>query len=123
MKVAMRTLLLLPALALSGCALSTYCEGEQRYQAAESYPPLQGVEGVKVPESQAALRIPPPPPNAVAYGETYKDEDGDDAVRCLDKPPAMPEPPAPKPEAAKPAAATPPAAAPPTAETPAPAPG
>lgn len=113
-----RTLSLLPVLALAGCAVSSYCEGEQKYHAAPSYPPLQPVDGVRLPESQAALRIPPAPANAVAFGETYTDEDGDEAVRCLDKPPVMPPPAVPK--AAEPAAAPAAApAAPAPAETPA----
>jgi len=90
MKPAMKILFLAPALALAGCAVNSYCEGEQDYAKAQSLPPLQDVEGAKVPESPSALKIPPPPQNPVAFGETYKDEDGDDAIRCLDKPPEMP---------------------------------
>jgi hypothetical protein len=112
-----RTLLLLPALALAGCAVSSYCEDEQKYQKAVSYPPLQPVEGIKLPDSQAALRVPPAPPNAIAFGERYIDEDGDEAVRCLDKPPLIPPPTVPKPAEAPAAAPAAPEAAP--AETPA----
>jgi len=117
MKLSMTFLALAPAL-LAGCAASSYCTGEQKYQKAGSVPSLQGVEGLQLPDSATALKIPPPPAKAVAYGEVYTDEDGDEAVRCLDKPPAMPPvtppaaPPAPAPAAA-PAAGTPPADAPP----------
>ena len=90
MKTVTRTLALLPVLALAGCAVNSYCEGEQTYQKAPTLPPLQATGGVKLPESPSALKIPSPPSNPVAYGEHYQDEDGDDAVRCLDKPPAMP---------------------------------
>ena len=117
MTIVTRTLLLLPALALAGCAVSSYCEGEQDYQKAASYPALRPVEGVKLPESQAALRSPPPPANAVAFGERYTDEDGDEAVRCLDKPPVMPPPAVPRPAEPAPAAPAAPPAAP--AEAPA----
>lgn len=103
MKMLSRIPMLLPALALAGCAAGGYCEGEQDYERAEIYPPLQTVDGVKLPESQAALRIPPAPATAVAFGERYTDEDGDEAVRCLDKPPAMPVPAAPTPAEAPPA--------------------
>ena len=125
MKRSMRLVLLAPvlALALTGCAVSSYCEGDQKYHKAESLPPLSGAEGVTLPESASALKIPPPPANPVAFGEHYKDADGDDAVRCLDKPPDMPPPVEPKPaETTAPAPATTPAPAPATkpAETPAP---
>ena len=122
MKSAMKWVLLAPLLALSGCAVSSYCEGDQKYHKAESLPPLAGTEGVTLPESPSALKIPPPPPSAVAFGEKYKDADGDDAVRCLDKPPDMPAPVEPKPaEAATPAETPKPADTPQPADTPAPA--
>lgn len=89
------------ALALGGCAASSYCEGVQPYQRARSVPAVQPVDGLRVPPSESALRIPPEPANSVAYGEILKDEDGDDVVRCLDKPPELPELP---PEPAAPAA-------------------
>ena len=110
-----RTLALAPVL-LAGCAANSYCLGEQAYQAAPSAPTLKTVEGVKLPDSASALTIPPAPPSAAPYGRTYTDEDGDEKVACLDKPPAMPALQAPAaPEA--PAAAD--GAAPPAAEAPA----
>jgi hypothetical protein len=114
MNSAMRTILLLPALALGGCAVNSYCEGEQDYMEAKSLAPLQSADGAKVPESASALRIPPPPANPVPFGQTVKDEDGDDAVSCLDKPPEMAALPAAKatPPAEQPAS-PPPAAEPP----------
>ena len=111
-----KSLVLVPLMALGGCAASSYCEGEQDYQQAVSIPAVQTAEGLHLPESGAALRIPPPPAKAVPYGETVTDEQGDEVVRCLDKPPAMPPPaepkvtePVPAPEAApaKPADAKP----------------
>ena len=86
----MRVLALLPVLALGACASNSYCLGEQKYQNAGSVPPLRPIEGLKLPESPSALKIPPAPANPVAFGERYKDEDGDEKSRCLDKPPAMP---------------------------------
>jgi hypothetical protein len=102
MKSVVRILLLVPAFALGACAANTYCEGQQTYQKAKTVPPLQGVEGLKLPQSASALKIPPPPANTVPYGERVKDADGDDMVACLDKPPAMPPPVEPKPEELKP---------------------
>jgi hypothetical protein len=89
--------LLVPVLALGGCAASSYCEGEQDYQVARSVPAPQSAEALRIPQSESALRIPPPPENSVPYGEEVQDEDGDIAIRCLDKPPDMPAPVEPKP--------------------------
>lgn len=116
-------LLLAPAL-LGGCAVSSYCTGEQRYQQAPSVPELHGADGLVIPESATALDIPPPPAKAVAFGEVYEDAEGDEQVRCLDKPPAMPPvtEPAAAPAPAEPAAPAPaaPAAVEPQAPKPAP---
>jgi hypothetical protein len=102
-----RLAILIPALALGGCVAGSYCEGTQDYQRAKSVPPLQPAEGMTVPESEGALRIPPPPANAVPYGEVARDEDGDEIVRCLDKPPEVPPEPAAAPAAPAPAAPAP----------------
>lgn len=75
---------------LSGCAASSYCLGEQEYQRAPSVPEFKPVAGLKVPQSEGALRIPPAPANTVPYGEIRTDEDGDEVVQCLDKPPELP---------------------------------
>ena len=83
-------LALLPLLALGACAPGAYCEGQQDYQRARSVPVLQPADGLKVPESETALKIPPPPAKAVPFGQMAKDEDGDDIVVCLDKPPELP---------------------------------
>jgi uncharacterized lipoprotein len=87
----LRMLLSLGAVAfLSGCASGGYCLGEQPYMKAQSVPPLTPAEGLKLPESSGALKIPPPPKETVPYGQKVKDEKGDEVVQCLDKPPAMP---------------------------------
>ena len=99
---------LVATLGLSGCAVSSYCEGVQDYQKAESVPPLIAAQGLKLPESASGLKIPPPPAQPVAYAEPYKDADGDDRVRCLDTPPAMP--PIAEPKAVEPAPASEPKA-------------
>jgi len=96
MNLVIRSAVLLATLALGACAANSYCKGEQSYEKAPSVPPLKPVEGLALPDSPSALKVPPPPANPVAYGETVKDADGDEVVRCLDKPPDMP---APKPEA------------------------
>jgi hypothetical protein len=87
-------LLLLSLVCLGGCA-STRCLGDQPYAHAESIEPIKPVEGLKMPEATAALKIPPPPANPVPFGEKVKDAEGEEVVQCLDKPPPMP-PPAPE---------------------------
>jgi hypothetical protein len=99
-----RIALLACVLVLGGCAAGSYCEGQQDYQRARSVPALKPAEGLKVPESGTALRIPPAPANPVPYGDVRKDEDGDTVVHCLDKPPELP-PLAAEPEPAQPAPA------------------
>jgi hypothetical protein len=47
---------------------------------------------MKLPESSAALKIPPAPPNPVPFGQKGKDEKGAEVVECLDRPPPMPKP-------------------------------
>jgi hypothetical protein len=98
----MRFLVLLAIFGLSGCATTSYCVDEQKYQEAKSVPPIKGTEAVRLPESHSALRIPPPPEKPVAFGEIYKDEDGDERVRCLETPPQITLPP-PAPAAPTPA--------------------
>lgn len=85
-----RWVFLAPVLALAACAGGSYCEGKQDYQRARSIPAVQPAEGLRLPESDATLRIPPPAKNAVPYAETTTDEDGDEKVTCLDKPPQLP---------------------------------
>ena len=105
MKNVVKVLGLVSALALSACTANSYCDGAQNYEKAKTVPPLQGVQGLKLPESATALKIPPAPANAVAYGTHVKDKDGDDVIQCLDKPPDMPPVPVvpPKVEEKKPA--------------------
>lgn len=74
----------------SGCSVNKYCLDQQDYQSASGVPPLASAEGLKLPESATALRIPPPPAKAVPFGENYTDEKGDERTRCLDLPPPMP---------------------------------
>jgi uncharacterized lipoprotein len=98
--------LLLPsvvaALLIAGCSggMSRHCVGEFEYQRAETLPPPEQVEGLTMPESVAALRIPPPPEQPVPYAIEYPDpaKPGKTLVNCLDVPPRIrvaPEPPEP----------------------------
>lgn len=84
--------LLLCAVLLAGCAGNRYCMDEQPYQRAESIPPIEPTDGLRLPESAAALKVPPPPENAVAFGTLVSDASGRERRECLDQPPPMPEP-------------------------------
>ena len=113
MNTMVRLLVLAAAAVLGACTANSYCAGVQPYQEAPSVAPVQGTGDLKFPESPSALRIPPAPANPVPYGQKVKDADGDEVLRCLDKPPEMPPPAEPKPGVTAPAAApagTPPAA-------------
>ena len=122
------------AFTLGACASNSYCLGEQDYQKAPSVPAIEPVDGLKVPQSQSALTIPPPPQKTEPFGKEVKNKDGDNETLCLDQPPKMPEPaekpaetdkalpPPPNPtkpgEPVAPPAATPPAGAQPKASNP-----
>jgi uncharacterized lipoprotein len=79
---------------IAGCASHSYCLSDQPYTHAKSVPTLQAVDGLKIPESNAALKIPPPPAETVPYGRKVKDAKGEETIECLDRPPPMPEEPA-----------------------------
>jgi hypothetical protein len=79
----------------SGCASHSYCLGDQPYTHAKSVPALQPADGLKIPESSAALKIPPvPATEPVPYGRKVKNDKGDQVIECLDRPPSMPSEPA-----------------------------
>ena len=99
----LKLLALIPVLASIGaCAPAVYCEGDLLYQNARSIPAVQPTDGLTPRESASALKIPPAPATTVPYGETVLNEDGDETVRCLDRPPELPARALP-PEPAKPA--------------------
>jgi hypothetical protein len=95
---------------LTGCTANRYCLADQPYSHEQSIPPIQSADGLKLPESSAALRIPPPPADPQPFGKKVRNEKGDEVVECLDQPPRMPKPveekpaEAPRPADAKPAA-------------------
>jgi uncharacterized lipoprotein len=92
---------LLFAVSLSGCAANRYCARPQPYDNARSVPPIQAVEGLKVPESATAMRVPADTAQDAPYGVKVEDpkHPGKTKYQCLDQPPPMP-PPAPEPKAA-----------------------
>jgi hypothetical protein len=76
---------------LGACGTNSYCLNEQDYQKARVVPELRSADGLTMPNSPSALRLPSPPAN----GEPFGTEDEQGAGVCLDKPPAMAAPAAP----------------------------
>lgn len=76
-------------LTLSACGANRYCVVEQEYQSAETVPELKSAEGLTLPQSPSALKLPPPPAERVPFGTVSDSGSG----ICLDKPPAFVEPP------------------------------
>jgi hypothetical protein len=77
------SLLLVSLSGVAACTTNSYCLVDQDYQKAEIVPELQPVEGLAIPASPSALRLPDRPATAVAFG--HKNEEGDGV--CLDRPP------------------------------------
>jgi hypothetical protein len=91
---ALRLPLLFGALLLAGCNSKSYCMREQRYDHVPSIPPITGGEGLNIPNSPTALRVPPAAPNAPnePFGSTVVDpkHPGRTQYACLDEPPPLP---------------------------------
>jgi hypothetical protein len=79
---------------LAACGSNNYCLVKKEYQQARVVPELRSAEGLTMPNSPSALRLPPAPTNPEPFGT--KDSEGEGM--CLDKPPAMAQPAAQEPE-------------------------
>lgn len=76
---------------LAACSTNSYCLGEQDYQKAQVVPELRSAEGLTMPNSPSALRLPAAPAAVEPFGR----RDGEGGGVCLDKPPEMAQPAAP----------------------------
>ncbi|MGQ0530821.1 MAG: hypothetical protein ACT4PG_13655 [Panacagrimonas sp.] len=81
----MRLVLLMACCGLSGCGVSAYCLVKQDYQSAEVVPELRPADGLAIPNSPSAMRLPPKPAQTVPFGTRAEDGSG----VCLDKPPRL----------------------------------
>lgn len=85
---------LLGALLCAGCSSKSYCMKEQKYDHVASIPPVTGGDGLKIPNSPTALRVPPAPPPAqdAPFGSKVIDPKHPHRTQyaCLDEPPPMP---------------------------------
>ncbi|TJY61078.1 hypothetical protein E4T66_10635 [Sinimarinibacterium sp. CAU 1509] len=86
------TVLLVASLALSACASNRHCAGVQPYQESKTLVMPTNIDGLTVPESASALRIPPPPEKPVGFGIEVTDpkDPEENTLECLDFPPRMP---------------------------------
>lgn len=81
----MRVAVLLLCCGLGACGANSYCLVPQEYQNARTVPELRPVEGLVIPESPSALRLPKAPADPQPFGK--KSESG--IGICLDKPPRL----------------------------------
>lgn len=80
----------LASTALAGCGVNSYCLVEQDYQKARVVPELRSTDGLEMPDSPSALRLPPAPADAEPFGVRNEAGEG----QCLDRPPTIALPPA-----------------------------
>lgn len=84
----------LAALLCAACTNKGYCLANQPYDHVASIPPITGGEGLNIPNSPTALRVPAPPPESQdeSFGNRVQDPKHKDRthVECLDEPPPLP---------------------------------
>lgn len=81
----LRVVCLVACSSLSACGVNSYCLVEQDYQKAQVVPELQPVDGLEIPVSPSALRLPDAPANPAPFGRAAEDGSG----MCLDRPPEL----------------------------------
>jgi hypothetical protein len=84
---------------LAACSTNSYCLVDQDYQKARVVPELRSADGLVMPNSPSALRLPPEPAGREPFGRLNDEGRG----VCLDSPPAMAQPAAPPQATPKPA--------------------
>jgi hypothetical protein len=77
---------------LAACGSKSYCLREQKYDHVASIPPVAGGDGLAIPSSPTALRVPPQPADVpdVPFGYKVTDAKGRTQNACLDEPPPLP---------------------------------
>jgi hypothetical protein len=81
---------------VAGCSNTRRCETEPAYEKAGTLPTPGEIQGLTIPESPSALRIPAAPADPVPFGRKLREPGRSARYECLDTPPAMtitPEPP------------------------------
>ena len=77
---------------LSACGSKSYCLREQKYDRVASIPVITGGDGLAIPTSPTALKVPPQPADVpdVPFGAKVRDAKGRTRYACLDEPPPLP---------------------------------
>lgn len=78
----------LATLLLSACAGSRVCTASADYRKAAAIPPIQAAEGLKLPSSPAALKVPELTPAAQEAAKLPPPRKGS-GTACLDYPPEI----------------------------------
>ncbi len=86
MKFHQPLIILTATLALGACATNSTCADDMSYRQAASVAPIVGSNGITVPESAAALHIPPPSGKEVA---AVLPTNANRRSACLDFPPEI----------------------------------
>lgn len=73
---------------LSACASTQTCEAKADYRKAAAIPPIQAADGLKLPESPSALKVPNLTPAAIAAAQQPGPKKGK-GTACLDYPPEI----------------------------------
>jgi hypothetical protein len=77
---------------LAACETNSYCMRPQPYAKAPSVAPIAAVNGLQIPDSPIALKVPPPTANETPFGGRMDDPQspGRKKIVCLTDPPPMP---------------------------------
>ncbi len=99
MKIALLTAAL-ASLLLGACASNQTCNASAEYRKAAAIPPIKAAEGLALPSSPSALKVPDITPAALAAARTEPLPKKGRGTACLDYPPEI-VPAEPAPAAAK----------------------
>ncbi len=88
-----RSLSLIAVIAsIAACSSTRYCAREQSYEKSVSIPPIVAPEGLKLPATSTALKVPEPRGESLSFAYLTPDpaKPGKNKVQCLDQPPPIP---------------------------------
>ena len=88
MKVSLLLIAPLAAL-LSACAGNSVCNADADYRKAGAIPPIQAAEGLKLPQSPSALKVPDITPAATQAAASQPLPKKGKGTACLDYPPEI----------------------------------
>lgn len=80
--------IVIAGLLTSGCASNQVCKDSAEYRKAAAIPPIQPAEGLSLPTSAAALKVPDLTPAAIEAAKLPPPRKGK-GTACLDYPPEL----------------------------------